>query len=176
MGPLEVYHEVDDLTETWKNGRPFRYTSLAQVETIIEDFFTECQATGKRPNVSSLALALHIGYKQLCRWEAAAPGETDSEAVRAFKKGLRDITVRAKTRCAAAWWENLEDRDKSRGAEFALKVMGYQDKPADSSSPHSVQVTQNILVSHDSPALGELFAGLLPRPVQKALDKPSQGD
>lgn len=164
--------DYGDISEVWKNGRPYKYSNLYEVETRVENFFAECEATGKRPNVSDLALALGTYYKRLLIWENPNIKDDDSEAIRAFKTGLRDIISRAKTRCASAWWSTLEDRDKARGGEFALKVMGYQDRPAE--SPHnSVQVTQNILVSSDSPALADLFGGLLPKPVQQAIAKPA---
>lgn len=137
------------------------------MQVLIDTYFLECEATGTRPNVSGLALALHTSYKTLIQWENLRPSEDEPEALQVFKKGLSKMVSHAKTRASMAWWPNLEDRDKARGAEFALKVMGYQDKPEYQGPQGSVTINQNTLVIGGSAELEGLLSGILPRTLDK---------
>lgn len=160
---------MGDSLEVWKQGRPYKYSNLAEMQSLIETYFLECEAVDKRPNVSGLALALHTSYKMLNQWESLRPGDNDPEEVKAFKKGISTMVAHAKTRCAAAWWPNLEDRDKARGAEFALKVMGHHDKPDYAPAQGQVFNQTNVIVGNGVD-LGDLFGGLLPK-----VDKGAKG-
>lgn len=162
---------LGDISEVWKNGRPYKYSNLEEIESLIDTYFLECESTGRRPNVSDLSLALHTSYKGLLRWEALELSDDEPEAVRAFKSGLRQMISRAKTRCASAWWANLEDRDKARGAEFALKVMGYQDRPDYQGAQGTVTINQNNLVIGSSAEVAGLLAGILPKPIARAQEE-----
>lgn len=167
------YDPYSDALTIWKNGRPYKYSTLSEPAGLIDTYFLECETLGKTPNVAGLALALDTDYKTLLRWEQLKGEEEDTDEENAFKAGLSQMIRRAKTKCAERWFPGLEDRDKARGSEFALKVMGYQDKPDNSGVQNITINQQNVLIGNPE-HLGDLFGGILAGPVQKALAKPGE--
>lgn len=169
--PTKPYDPYNDPLTIWKGGRPYKYANISEAEARIDTYFLECEATGEKPNVAGLALALDTSYRMLLTWEHLKAQEGDTEAEKRFKTEFSQLVSRAKVRCSRAWWASLEDRDKARGAEFALKVMGFQDKPEHQPAGNiTINQQNNVLVGNPA-QLTDLFGGLLPTPVQKALDK-----
>jgi hypothetical protein len=169
----KAYDPYTDPLTVWRRGRPYKYTNISEVQGMIDTYLLECDATGKIPSISGLALCLDTHRKVLCEWERLTCTEDDTEDEKLFKANLRNTVSRAKERIAEWWTPGLMDRDKARGTEFYLKTLGYQDKP-DAASVQNITVNQqnNVLVGNPA-LLSDLFGGLLPGPVQKALDKPA---
>lgn len=160
------YDPWTDPLMIFRAGRPYKYQTLEEPSRLIEQYFEECEILGKTPNVAGLSLALGSDYRTMLSWERLKPDEDDGEDEIAFKRGLSQIITRAKTRCAERWFPGLEDRDKARGSEFALKVMGYQDKPENQQAT-AITINQQNNVMVGNPAhLEALFKGLLPTSVQ----------
>jgi hypothetical protein len=166
QNPKEGLH--GSIGEVWKNGRPYRYQSIQEAQEDVESYFLECEATGERPNMAGLSLAMGVSHTALNEWAAYKPShspEGEDERITFFRKGLAATVSRAKAVIARAWHRNLEDRDKARGAEFILKTLGYQDKPDVYLSPNiTVNQQQNNIIATDSQALKDLLAGMLPTP------------
>lgn len=170
---VKPYDPYTDPLTIWKAGRPYKYANIQEAESRIDTYFLECEATGEKPNVAGLALCLDTSYRMLLTWEHLKPEEGDSEAQKRFKTEFSQLVSRAKVRCSRAWWANLEDRDKARGAEFALKVMGFQDKPEHQPAGNiTINQQNNVLVGNPA-QLTDLFGGILPNMVKSALDKPA---
>lgn len=186
VSPLEpskkVYDPFTDPLTIWKNGRPYKFKTLDEPKRLIDGYFEECEILGKTPNVAGLSLALETDYKTMIRWEnlesrkSGNGEEEETEEERLFRQGLGQLIRRAKTKCAEKWFPGLEDRDKARGSEFALKVMGYQDKPENQSIGQvTINQQNNVLVGNPA-HLEALFHGMLPDQVQKALGSQGQGE
>lgn len=110
-------------------GRKPKFTSAAQIEGLIEQYFTECKGEplldtdgqplrdkygevimlgARPPTVTGLALALGFHSRQsLLNYQAKAE--------------FMDTITRAKMRVEAYCEERLFDRDGQRGAEFNLR-------------------------------------------------------
>lgn len=170
--PVKPYDPYTDPLTIWRQGRPYKYRDLEEPQRLILGYFETCEMLGKTPNVAGLALALETDYKTMIRWEALQPREEDTAEETLFRSGLSQMIKRAKTLCAEKWFPGLEDRDKARGSEFALKVMGYQDKPDVYVGSNITVNQQNNVVVGNPEQLSGLFGGLLPGPVQKSLAKP----
>lgn len=116
-------------------GRPPKYSSVEDMQAVIDAYFTECEgkplqdADGnpvlykghpvmvgvKPPTVTGLALALGFtGRQALLDYQA--------------KKQFTDTIARAKARCEAYAEARLYDRDGTNGAQFSLRCnFGWSD-------------------------------------------------
>jgi hypothetical protein len=169
----KAYDPYTDPLTVWKLGRPYKYGNISEVQGMIDTYLLECDATGKIPNVSGLALALWTTRKGLCEWERLKAEEGDEPDLIVFKSALRNAISRAKERIAEWWTPGLMDRDKARGTEFYLKTLGYQDRPEPVPAGNiTINQQNNVLVGNPA-QLTDLFGGILPNMVKSALDKPA---
>ncbi len=115
-------------SKTSRIGRPPKYTSVAEIEGLIDDYFKSCKGTPvydkdgnpmidrygqpimmdtHPPTVTGLALALGFSSRQAL-------------LIYQGKKDFVDTITRAKTKIEKYAEERLFDRDGVNGAKFSL--------------------------------------------------------
>lgn len=116
-------------------GRPPKYSSVEDMQAVIDAYFTECEGAplqdangnpvlykghpvvigAKPPTVTGLALALGFtGRQALLDYQA--------------RKQFTDTITRAKSRCEAYAESRLYDKSGTTGAQFSLRCnFGWSD-------------------------------------------------
>lgn len=117
--------------EKGKGGRPKKFGSVEELEALIDQYFSDCEAIDKPFTVTGLALAL----------------DTTRETLMDYQKDpvFSDAIKRAKTRVENYAEERLFTSSPT-GPIFALKNFGWKDKPEpvdhdDDVQPVKVEIT-----------------------------------
>lgn len=95
-------------------GRDRIVATPEEFEAKADAYFAECEASGRRPTVNGLTLALGYAHRQ-------------SLFDCADREGFSDAVKRARTRLESAWEEALA-APQVAGAIFWLKNQGWSDK------------------------------------------------
>ena len=164
---LQTPPGVGDIAEVWKHGRPYKYSSVAEVEREIAGYFAQCAQHSEIPDIAGLCLHLGATRKMLAQWENLEVKPEDEKEMQAFKRGLRNAVSRAKLLIAKNWTPHLLTKHGARGTEFYLKVLGYGEFSGDKHFTIN-QNTHNTLIAGDVQELAGLFGGLLTNQAARA--------
>lgn len=110
-------------------GRPAKYENPEEMQTIIDDYFRECDEIGEVPTVTGLAYALGTDRKLLLRYEKSEECNWLTQYDDSVKQGFRDAIKGAKRFIESRYEQALFDKGKTIGAIFTLKNnYNYVDK------------------------------------------------
>lgn len=96
-------------------GRPRLYDTPEELDAKATEYFTVCENNGKPPTISGLAYFL---------------GFTSRQSLYDYKKEDKfSYTIkRLRLRIESVYEENLHNNQKTSGAIFALKNLGWTDR------------------------------------------------
>ena len=102
-------------------GRPLKFKSAKEIETIANKYFQKCEAEDKPFLITGLALALDTDRITLIRYAEGTYDEKDAEFSNAIKRAKLRVENYAESRIYA-------EKQNPAGAIFALKNYGWTDK------------------------------------------------
>lgn len=148
LGPDVITETVTNLLELNYLGKPETDT---EVKNRVDQYFQFCQATGTRPGIESLCLALHISRTTLFNWSSGIGCSAERQ----------EIIEKAKT-FIAAFLEQivLRGRISPPSGIFLMKAwLGYRDTVSFEDINKNISVLNEPRESLEQ--IKEEFGGLL---------------